>query len=539
MSYKFETTGLPLRWSDTAGLRYRSYSVYSGSASDSPDPASLLSGSLRTVSGSSNQISNFAVGNDTTYVWRGYFHPDQDSANWRFRVTSEDGAYLWLDTNAEAAVASLDRSNAIVDNGGTHGSQTVTSGDQNLDADYHYAITLVAGSTGGAGTATLEWSPDGGSNWYTSGADFLSHDSRYVDGFGVDLYTNYPVLTANWVVAFDTGTGDVGYAANSDRTSWTIYDRVSGNGAAYDGAYGKDGSGNGIYIISNASATGELTVSSDNVTDGAEWSRINIPGDLDDGNRFHSVCWGNDSSNSTSGVWLAGNSGGKVYRSTNGASSFSEATLASQTTSIILSIAGNGSGKFVTGQDNRLLISTNDGASFSSSTPFTAEDINGVAYTNSTWIVTYTKNSESNLFARTAADSDLTTWSSEVDLGISKPNNADGTHDPGPRANIAAASGRVLIAPNKRSEIARLDVNGTTTSNLANATYPTGPASETRILDITTDGSTWMAVTTGGNIYESTDNGETFSEIVDNIYSGTANSGTDIQVVVASSYLPL
>ena len=96
-----------------------------------------------------------------------------------------------------------------------------------------------------------------------------------------------------------------------------------------------------------------------------------------------------------------------------------------------------------------------------------------------------------------------------------------------------------MIAPNKRSEIARLDVNGTTTSNLANATYPTGPASETRILDITTDGSTWMAVTTGGNIYESTDNGETFSEIVDNIYSGTANSGTDIQVVVASSYLPL
>ena len=179
-------------------------------------------------------------------------------------------------------------------------------------------------------------------------------------------------------------------------------------------------------------------------------------------------------------------------------------------------------------------MSTDNGANWSSSTPFTAETINGVAYTNSTWIVTYTKSGQSNLFARTAADSDLTSWSSEVDLGIAKPDSNDGSYDPRARANLAASEGRVVIVPNKRSAIARIDINGTTTSNLANPTY-SGPL----IRDITTDGITWMIVTNGGDIYESTDSGATFTETVDDIFAGTANSGTDIHAVAASKYLPL
>jgi len=347
---------------------------------------------------------------------------------------------------------------------------------------------------------------------------------------------NPPAGADYWVVGFDAGPGDIGYAADGDRTSWTMYDRVSGNGNVWDLAYGKDGSGNGIYVSSNGSSSGELTVSSDDITDGALWSKRNLPGSLSDGNRFHAICWGNDSSNSTSGVWLAGAQNGKVYRSTNGAASggFSEVTIPNQSNDVIYSIAGNGSGKFVTGQENRLLVSTDDGANWSSSTPFTAETINGVAYTNSTWIVTYTKSGESNLFARTAADSDLTTWSSEVDLGIAKPDSNDGSYDPRARANIAASEGRVVIVPNKRAAIARLDINGTTTSNLANPTY-SGPL----IRDITTDGSTWMIVTNGGDIYESTNNGGTFTETVDDIFAGTGNSGTDIHAVAASMHLPL
>tara|TARA_B100000989_G_scaffold290215_1_gene263071 strand:- start:2492 stop:3565 length:1074 start_codon:yes stop_codon:yes gene_type:complete len=337
----------------------------------------------------------------------------------------------------------------------------------------------------------------------------------------------------HWVVAFDAGPGDVAYAANGDRTSWTIYNRVSGNGNSLDGAYGKDGSGNGIYVFGNGSSSGELTVSSDDITDGSLWTKVDLPSGLNL-NKMQAIAWGNDSTNSTSGVWLAGSTAGRLYRSTNGASTWSQITVPSQDNTAFFSIAGNGSGKFVTGQSDRMLISTDDGASFSASQPFTFESLAGVAYTNSTWVVAYTKSGQSNLFARTAADSDLTTWSSEVDLGIAKPAAADSAHDPGPRANIAAANGRAVITSNRVAAIARIDVSGTSTSNLANPTY-----SGALIRDITTDGNTWMIVTNGGDVYESTNNGSTFSQTVDDVLAGTAHSGTDIHGVAASLHLPL
>ncbi len=330
-----------------------------------------------------------------------------------------------------------------------------------------------------------------------------------------------------WVVGEDSGTGDVGYAANTDRTSWTFYDRMPSNSAAIDGAYGKDANGNGVYVFSNSSSARELARSSTDITDGNAWTYIDLPST---GQFCDAVTWGNDAADSTSGVWLVGRRNGHVYRSTDGAVSFSEITLPNDSGDRILSIAGNGFGKFVTGQQGRLLISTDDGASFSSSTPFTAEFINGVAYTNDTWVVTYTKSGENNLFLRSASNTDLTTWSSEVDLGINKPSNGDGVNDPGPRANLAAQGGRVVITPNKQAAIARIDVDGTTTSNLANPTY-----SGSGIRDITTDGSTWMIVTEGGDIYESTDKGATFSQTVDDI----RGTGRGLHCVAASKYLPL
>ena len=343
---------------------------------------------------------------------------------------------------------------------------------------------------------------------------------------------------SHWVVGEASGTGDIGYASDSDRTSWTFYDKSPSNSASIDGAYGKDGSGNGIYVFSQSSSSspGELAISSDDITDGVQWTGLNLVGGSQ---QFcDAVTWSNDSTNSTSGVWMIGRRNGHVYRSTNGASSFSEITLPNDSSRPILSIAGNGSGKFVTGQreavggggDGHILISTDNGASFSSSQPFSFDSINGVAYTASTWIVAYTRSTESNLLVRTASDSDLTTWSSEVDLGIDKPSGKDNVNTPDARASIAAADGRVVIVSNKVAAIARLDVDGTSTSNLANPTY-----SGANIRDIATDGVTWMIVTVGGDIYESTDNGATFSQTVDDI----RGTGRALQTVTASKHLPI
>jgi len=340
---------------------------------------------------------------------------------------------------------------------------------------------------------------------------------------GTNINSNY------WVIGADSAGGtDTGYAANSDRTSWTFYDRGMSDASSIRAAYGKDGNGRGIFVMSNSNSSDELAVSSDDVTDGQEWTGINLP---TFSQKFcDCLTWSNDSTNSTSGVWLAGRRHGKIARSTDGAQSFSEITVPNDSGDAILSIAGNGSGKFVTGQEGRLLISTDDGASFSSSTPFTAETINGVAYTNQTWIVTYTKSGEANLFARTATNSDLTSWSSEQDLGVAKPLDGLDINDPGPVANIATSSGHVVVVPNRVTSVARYDVNGTSISNLNSITL-----SIEKPRDITTDGLTYMMVTEGGDIYESTDGGASFSKTVDDVHG----TGRNMNSVAVGVHLPL
>lgn len=354
---------------------------------------------------------------------------------------------------------------------------------------------------------------------------------------GPTTASSSPTPADNWLVSFEHGTGRIGYAANSDRTSWTMPKRISGNPTAYAGAYGKDGSGNGLFLVGQSSTSNDITFLAEaDLANGGYWStkNLNVSG------RLRTACWGNDSSSSTSGVWFVCSSSGNVFISTDGAANWTKKVSGDlgngANNDAIFTIAGNGSGHFAYGQEDRFHISTNDGSTFSSSTPLGAgvDKIVGIAYTNNTWVVTYSKDGEDNLFLKSAASSDITTWSSEVDLGIAKPgNNTDGDNNTGNNSKIATSNGRCVIMSNRVSAIARIDVNGTSTSNLANPTITNSGAKA-----LSTDGSTWMLGAVDGDIFESTDSGETWSETVTNISPG-GTSGEDITVVVAGIYQPL
>tara|TARA_A100001015_G_C15034468_1_gene735268 strand:- start:842 stop:2431 length:1590 start_codon:yes stop_codon:yes gene_type:complete len=529
MAYKYMAPpGRPANWADRGGLQFRAYSVFAGS-SNQPDPSELTSARLTIIAGISSEISGFTIPTTRTYVWRGYFKADVDSDTWQFRTTSKDGSFLWLDDNAELAIASLNRSDAIVENGGTHSSTTVTSDNISLKAGYWYAITLISANNTGTGSATLEWSSNGGTDWSSDGGTYFFRDSRYPDGFGADKYTPSVSAASHWVVGPATGTGDVGYAANSDRTSWTFYDRMPANAAAIDAAYGKDASGNGIYVMTNSSSDRELAVSSTDITDGNQWTYINLGGT---GQFCAGMAWANDSTGSTSGVWFASRDNGKIYRSTDGASSFSEVSLSSlsgHNTQPIVSIVGNGTGQWICGQDNRLYRSTNDGLSFSVSTPLgsNVEDVLGVGYTNNAWVVVYTKTGASNLYIKVADVSNFANWSNEVDSGIAKPATVGHLTA---RANIAAYKGRVVVVSGDKQGVAVFDVNGTELSNLF---LPSISMPDAR--DVTTDGTTWMLVTEGGDIFESTDSGATWTKTVDDVQG----NGDNMNCVVASVYLSI
>jgi hypothetical protein len=333
-----------------------------------------------------------------------------------------------------------------------------------------------------------------------------------------------------------TATEYIGYASNDDRTSWTWYDRIDdGTPDALDIAYGKDSSGNGIYVVSNDSSTKELSVSSTDVTDGNAWTHKDLSGT---GNDQFVVAWTDDSSNSTAGTWMAVGQNGGVFRSTDGASTWSEIDMSGITghdTTKITALAGDGSGNWIICQEDRIYSSTNNGSSFSLAHTLSGESITkitGAAYTNSSWVISYERSTASSkTFLRSCAAGNLTSWSSEgggTDSNGTLSNYGSGNLG---RTTIAASEGRIVILPHNRTRIGYADVSGTTISNFTTVNLGAGGDN---LRDVATDGTTWLICAQDGDLWESTDSGESWSIIATNL----RNSTDDVQCITADVYLP-
>lgn len=101
-------------------------------------------------------IDNYSI------QWTGYFIPPTNG-NYMFRTTSDDASYLWL--GAEA-LSGFTTGNAVVNNGGAHGDQTVASTSQyTMHTNTAYPIRVQYGEAGGGATMYAEYSSDGGITW--------------------------------------------------------------------------------------------------------------------------------------------------------------------------------------------------------------------------------------------------------------------------------------------------------------------------------------------------------------------------------------
>lgn len=192
MTYKFRFPGIPEYYADTDGLKFRKFDFYpvtvpGSDVTPSPNPYGLSSSAWTTgIEGKNTTIDLNITASNVTYVWRGYFKPDQTSASWQFRTTSNDGSWVWIDDDAENETTALVTNDAVVKNGGQHSNQTVASSNitlsQSTDGDTYYAIALVAGNKPGSGRITLEFRRDSGT-WQSDGTGFYFFDSRRADGF--------------------------------------------------------------------------------------------------------------------------------------------------------------------------------------------------------------------------------------------------------------------------------------------------------------------------------------------------------------------
>jgi hypothetical protein len=464
------------------------------------------------------EVSVSSLDASTTRVWRGYFNPDATSNTWEFRVTSDDGSYLWIDTDAEGAVASLNTANAIVDNSGDHTSQTATSTTMSLDSEYHYALTLIAGNNTGDGEVTLEWRRDGGA-WVSDGTSRLCHDTRYVDGFGADLYTASasPVTPVLWgIVGAD---GAIGYGSGTSPTSWTGYRHpsdASGNDH-YDIAYGKDGSGNPLWVRTTQNNSYELAYS-DDIEDSTTWTNVNVAGVR------YNVKWSNDK-------WIAVGATGNsdILTSRNGADwgsvDVSNLSLASRN---ITSLATDGGDNWIFGQNARVYASSNHGESWYLLHDFSdSSRIYEAAYSNNKWYIfrgLVGGLGVEKVAVATSANS--SSWTDTSDLTIGGTARAMFAS-----VSTGSASQSTVIVVNS-DDVSRSTDSGATFTKLANV-LPYGSARS-----VTSDGNgNWVVTHDAGGISYSNDDGATWSSGANGL---VFNAGTeDIDAVAVNKILPL
>jgi len=354
-----------------------------------------------------------------------------------------------------------------------------------------------------------------------------------------------------WVAICEDGF--IAHCANSDRTSWAGYssdtDGSGGQGTA-DGvevAFGRNASGSGIFVGSRVNTSRELSVSGTDITSTANWSVVNLGVDAGSGiggtvYRQMAIQWGARSNGATAGVWMSvGHQAAKeIFRSTDGASSFSAVDLSNITnhnqTQFIRGIASDGSGNWMTLQGlngGRIYYSTDDGASFSASSPFTFGRGQAIAYTNSTWVAVYTRSSK--IYVRTCADSDITTWSNEVQL-IGVPNLTQEQQ----KISIAAAGGKCCVVGEGSSNVISFSVNGTTDPTSVKTSLS---MNQDTLFDVATDGTTWLLATKDADVWEANQSDLTsWTQIVNGIHfnaDGSDKNDKDLRGICADVVLPL
>ena len=346
-----------------------------------------------------------------------------------------------------------------------------------------------------------------------------------------------------WVAALQEG--NVAWAASgslSGSGNWTEYDNVSGTGhpRAFDIGYGKNASGNGIYVLSRDSSTKELGVSGDDVTTTHDWANVNLAGTIDQ----YFVRWAVSSSASPQGVWMTGGASlGKLWRSIDGAQTFSQVVPPAMTGENIMAVVSDGAGNWAFGNDNKFYFSDDDGASFVSSTPWASGGTpgyhRGLVYTNNSWTVIYSRTS--TIYARSCAASDITDWGSEFRPTITYNSaTADGSGTPDTtkyplnpsenhfKANAEGVAGLICMTTNGDKGVFVFSVSGKTITNSSassgvggkyfdsDGTYEGVPGwqDSNTTQAITTDGAAWALACKNGDVYMSEDNGASWIIIV-------------------------
>lgn len=115
-------------------------------------------------------VPNLQAGpNYRTYMFTGYMMLPADG-NYTFRTTSDDGSYFWVGVNAWDGNYTIE--NALINNGGLHGSVSVDSQTISMTGNVWYPIRILFGNFEGGTYLTFQYSLNNGG--FTT-ADYASN----------------------------------------------------------------------------------------------------------------------------------------------------------------------------------------------------------------------------------------------------------------------------------------------------------------------------------------------------------------------------
>lgn len=120
---------------------------------------------------------------DETYSlqWTGMFLAPE-TGNYNFYTISDDCSYLWIGDDAKNGANTI--YNALVNNGGAHGAQSVMSNRSvYLEAGKYYNMRIQFGEAGGGESCMVFYSNDGGQTKVTD-----IRNKTYYDPVNYDLY---------------------------------------------------------------------------------------------------------------------------------------------------------------------------------------------------------------------------------------------------------------------------------------------------------------------------------------------------------------
>jgi len=324
-----------------------------------------------------------------------------------------------------------------------------------------------------------------------------------------------------WVTAYEDG--GVGYAANSDLSSWTTYYSGASNESVdwQEVAFGKDGSGNDRFMFAwtRASSPGEIRHTND-VTNTSGFTGVDISPATGFSAELYTIAYLN-------GVWIAagkvdGNQGGAIYRSTDGGGTWSAVTVSTLTgfgTTGIYNFAHDGNSTIIFGQDEHVFYSTDKGATWAVALAELAASAKTLfcvySAAQSVFVVGYHKN---GLKFRTCASNAMTTWAAQQDANNNSSGKIPLSNNQARRA--FAIAGSTFVVGNAQSH-QRFTLSGQT---ITSDTFNSGQLPYANVKDICTDGTTWIAVHSGGDISKSTNDGATWSSAAANV---AVNGGAD------------